>query len=103
MDERREAGQIIKELMQERHRKISYKKYVDMKLKEKLKVIEGVVSMAYIAQYYFGKDETWLQQRINLDIVNGELAVLNDEEFEQLKNALYDIRSKLSQAIKNIS
>lgn len=103
VEKRREAGQIIRELMQERHDRIGRKKYTEINLKEQFKGIEKIVSMSYIAQHYFGKDQVWLCQRINLDTVNGEPVVFNDDELEQLRHALCDIRNKLSQTIKNIS
>lgn len=103
VEERREAGQIIRELMQERRERISMKKYKGVNLKEQFKGIENIISMSYIAQRYFGKDQVWLCQRINEDIVNGEPVVFNDGERDQLRQALCDIRNKLSQIIKNIS
>lgn len=103
VEERREAGQIIRELMQERRERISMKKYMGVNLKEQFKGIENIISMSYIAQRYFGKDQVWLCQRINADIVNGEPVVFNAGELDQLRQALCDIRNKLSQTIKNIS
>ncbi len=103
VEERREAGLIIRELMQERRERISKKKYMEINLKDQFKGIEDIVSMSYIAQHYFGKDQVWLCQHINSDIVNGEPVIFNDGEFEQLRHALCDIRNKLSQIIKNIS
>lgn len=103
VEERREAGHIIRELMQERRERIGKKKYTKINLKEQFESIENIVSMSYIAQHYFDKDQVWLNQRIHSDIVNGEPFAFNDGEIEKLRLALCDIRNKLSQIIKNIS
>lgn len=65
-------------------------------LREQLKDIMPVVSMAYIAKTYFNKTRQWLYQRINGALVNGKPARFTPEEIETLNNALKDIGRRLS-------
>ena len=95
-EEKKEAGKILRELMQERRTAIR-KKRTDINVKEKLKDIEGMISLSYIAEHYFNKDRTWLYQRINSSLVNGKPAAFTEEELRIFSNALKDIGSKISE------
>ena len=55
--------------------------------------VSNIVSVAYIAQNYFGKTRHWLYQRLNGSIVNGKPARFTADEKVQLKMALQDISS----------
>jgi hypothetical protein len=66
-------------------------KVKDLAIKEQLKPISGVVSIAYIAKKYFGKSREWLYQRINGYNVNGKPARFTETELQELNNALKDI------------
>lgn len=93
-EEKKEAGKILRELMQERRSAIR-KKRTDINVKEKLKDIEGVISLSYIAENYFGKDRTWLYQRINSSMVNGKPAAFTEDELRIFSDALKDIGSRI--------
>lgn len=95
-EEKKEAGKILRELMQEKRAAIR-KKRTDINVKEKLKGIEGMISLSYIAEHYFGKDRTWLYQRINSSLVNGKPAAFTEEELRIFSDALKDISSRISE------
>lgn len=95
-EEKKEAGKILRELMQERRSAIR-KKRTDINVKEKLKDIEGMISLSYIAENYFGKDRTWLYQRINSSMVNGKPAAFTEDELRIFSDALKDIGSRISE------
>lgn len=65
-------------------------------LREQLKEVIPIVSLAYIAKTYFNKTRQWLYQRINGSLVNGKPARFTPEEIETLNNALKDIGNRLS-------
>lgn len=62
---------------------------------EKLGEVTRIVSMAYIAQHYFGKTRSWLAHKLNGNTVNGKKAGFTSGEIETLKFALSDISKKL--------
>lgn len=62
---------------------------------EKLGEVTKIVSMAYIAQHYFGKTRSWLAHKLNENTVNGKKAGFTSGEIETLKFALSDISKKL--------
>ena len=62
-EERKLAGQYLREVMAER-KKIKSPK-TDKELKSILEGISDIVSLSYIAKEYFGKDRTWLYKKIN--------------------------------------
>ena len=95
-EEKKEAGKILRELMQQKRAAIR-KKRTDINVKEKLKGIEGMISLSYIAENYFGKDRTWLYQRINSSLVNGKPAAFTEEELRIFSDALKDIGSRISE------
>jgi len=53
--------------------------------------VSNIVSLAYIAQTYFGKTRHWLYQRLNGSIINGKPARFTTDEKFRLKAALQDI------------
>jgi hypothetical protein len=67
--------------------------------KVELGEVANIVSVAYIAQKYFGKTRHWLYQRINGSTVNGKPARFTPDEKKKLQEALLDI----SNIIKNTS
>ena len=62
---------------------------------EKLGEVTKIVSMAYIAQHYFGKTRSWLSHKLNGNTVNGKKSDFTTNEIETLKFALLDISKKL--------
>lgn len=65
-------------------------------LREQLKEIVPIVSLAYIAKTYFNKTRQWLYQRLNGSNVNGKPAKFTPQEIETLNRALKEIGHKLS-------
>lgn len=61
------------------------------KVKEKLKDIQDVISLSYIAKEFFGKDRTWLYHRINGTLINGKPAAFTEDELKVLSVALKTI------------
>ncbi len=76
MDERKLAGQYLREVMAERKTAKSPKVHKD--IKKELEDIQEVISLSYIAKEFFGKDRTWLYKKINgpLTFTEDELKVL---------------------------
>lgn len=68
----------------------------ELVLREQLKDILPVLSLAYIAKTYFKKSRSWLHQRINGWEVNGKPAKFTPEEVEVLNHALQDISRLLA-------
>ncbi len=71
----------------------------ELLLRDQLKEILPIVSLAYIAKTYFNKTRAWLYQRINGSIVNGKPAQFTPAELDILKNALLDISNKLNTSV----
>lgn len=53
------------------------------------------INWTQIASTYFGKNQSWLMQRINGNQVNGKEAHFNAAEAKQLEEALHDLGHKL--------
>lgn len=66
-----------------------------LSVKEQMKEITEIVSLAYIADRYFGKTKAWLYQRLNGNKVRGRVYSLNQKEVETLNFALKDISEKI--------
>lgn len=101
LEEQKEAGQIMREIMAERRKSRKIKR-TDINMKEKLAEIQDVISLSYIAKHYFNKDKSWLYQRINGTVVNGKPAAFTDQELALFSDALRDIGSKISGASNSI-
>lgn len=101
LEEQREAGRIMRELMAER-RNARKAKRTDIDMKAKLAGIQDAISLSYIAKHYFNKDKSWIYQRINGTVVNGKPAAFTDQELALFSDALRDIGSKISGASKSI-
>ncbi len=76
LDQRKLAGQYLREIMAERKAAKSPKVHRD--IKKELKDIQEVVSLSYIAKEFFGKDRTWLYKKINgaMTFTEDELKIL---------------------------
>lgn len=101
LEERKEAGRIMREIMAERRNARKVKR-TDIDMKEKLAGIQDIISLSYIAKHYFNKDKSWLYQRINGTVVNGKPAAFTDQELALFSDALRDIGSKISGVSKSI-
>ena len=74
---------------------------VDMRLK--LGKTLKMVSMAYIAENYFHKSQSWLSQRINGHKVNGVSAAFNKDELRILSIALKDIGNQMNETARSLT
>ena len=103
-EERRLAGQYLREYMRERAkvRKYNAAKCEDFNPKEYIKDIESILNFSEIAKQYFGKDRAWLHQRINGSIVNGKKAAFTQEEKQIFIHALRDTCARISDSITSI-
>lgn len=99
LEERREAGKILREEMKKRRERI---RRTDVDVRSWMGDLGDVISLSYIAQHYFQKDRSWLAQRINGNIVNGKPSAFTNDELDIFKFALSDIKNKLSETILNI-
>ena len=104
LEERRLAGQLLREVLRERARERKYNamKCKDFNAKEYIKDIEDVLNFSAIAKEYFGKDRAWLHQRINGSIVNGKKAAFTEEEKKIFVQALQDVCARISDSITTI-
>lgn len=94
-EEKKEGGKIMRELLAKKRESRRVKR-TDINMKEKLMEIQDIISLSYIAKRYFGKDKSWIYQRINGTCVNGKPAAFTNEELDILSNALKDIGTKIS-------
>jgi len=94
-EEKKEGGKIMHELLAKKRESRRVKR-TDINMKEKLIEIQDIISLSYIAKRYFGKDKSWIYQRINGTCVNGKPAAFTNEELDILSNALKDIGTKIS-------
>lgn len=60
-----------------------------------LQIIKRILSLC-CPQKYFGKDKSWLYQRINHATVNGKPAVFTQSELKTLADSLGDLSNRLS-------
>jgi len=67
----------------------------ELKIKEQIKQISEMISMAYISKNYFNKSKSWMSQRINELEVNGKPAKFTSDEVERLNFAIQDISVRL--------
>ncbi len=67
----------------------------DVNVKELLANVRDVVSMSYISTHYFGKERSWLSQRINGNKVNGKQVAFTSEELDTLSKSLASIGNNL--------
>ena len=98
MDERKEAGRILREEMMSKRIKRS-----DVNMREVLGSLAEALNMSYISREYFHKDKSWFAQRMNGNVVNGKVSAFTDEELDLFRSALEDIRNRLSETISNIT
>lgn len=104
LEERRMAGQLLREYMRERAKERKYNaiKCEDFNAKEYIKDIEDLLNFSAIAKDYFGKDKTWLYQRIKGSTVNGKKAAFTVEEKKIFIQALQDVCARISDSITPI-
>lgn len=61
-----------------------------------------VVSMAYVAERFFGKSRYWLSHRLNGNIINGKPAEFKPDEYVKFKEALHTIAKELDELADNL-
>lgn len=86
VDQRKLAGQYLREVMAERRSPKSQK--INRNFKKELEDIQDIISLSYIAKEYFGKDRTWLYKKINGTIP------FTEDEMKILAMALKSIGNK---------
>lgn len=104
LEERKFAGQSLREYLRERAsaRKYNAAKCEDFNAKEYIQDIEALVNFSAIAKEYFGKEKTWLYQRIKGSTVNGKKAAFTEEEKKIFIQALQDVSARISNSINSI-
>ncbi|MCD8045017.1 MAG: DUF5053 domain-containing protein [Tannerellaceae bacterium] len=60
----------------------------EIKLRKTLERVYDAISWSYIAEHYFGKSRSWLNQRLNNFLVNGKEAHFTADELKTLQQAL---------------
>ena len=95
-EDKREAGKYLMQAMGKRRRS-------DIDARSLMGEVTDAISLSYIAKKYFGKESTWLYQRLNRSIVNGKPASFSQTELTVLADALKDLSRKLSDTSTNIS
>lgn len=86
VEQRKLAGQYLREVMMERKSPKSQK--INKDFKKELEDIQDIVSLSYIAKEYFNKDRTWLYKKINGTIP------FTEDEMKILSMALKSIGNK---------
>ena len=69
----------------------------DELVRNRLKSVLPAISLSYIAKTYFNKSRSWLNQRVNGNMVNGTHAKFSQEELATFDFALRDISAKLAE------
>lgn len=95
-EDKREAGKYLMQAMGKRRRS-------DIDARSLISEVTDAISLSYIAKKYFGKESTWIYQRLNRSIVNGKPASFSQTELTVLADALKDLSRKLSDTSTNIS
>ena len=95
-EDKREAGKYLMQAMGKRRRS-------DIDARSLMSEVTDAISLSYIAKKYFGKESTWIYQRLNRSIVNGKPASFSQTELTVLADALKDLSRKLSDTSTNIS
>lgn len=54
-----------------------------------------IISLTYLSETYLNKSRSYLSQRINQNIVNGEKATLTEDDIMKIKEGLQDMSKKL--------
>jgi hypothetical protein len=75
------------------------KEIKDILLREKLEEILPAISVAHLAKEYFQKTPQWFYQRLNGNVVNGNVAGFTKDELNTLANALSDISNKIQKSV----
>jgi hypothetical protein len=74
---------------------------IDLKLE--LERVSKYVSMAYIAENFFGKSRQWLNNRIKGNLVNGRPAKFTSDEINKFSSALIQISGEIKDTALHIT
>lgn len=88
--EKQEAGAYLRQA-------ISRRKRPDLDVKNILGETTEILNLSYIAKRYFGKDRTWLYQRLNRSVVNGKPSAFTETELQKLSDSLKEISHIIQQ------
>ena len=73
-------------------------KTIEPTMKAQLDDLLTAISWADLSRTYFGKSNSWLYHKLDGRDGNGKPNGFNDEEKEQLKNALLDLSERIKKA-----
>jgi len=65
--------------------------------------VSQYVSLAYIAEQYFGKSRQWLNNKLKGNLCNGKRSYLSPEEIQKLSSALVEISDEIKTAALKIA
>ena len=65
--------------------------------------VSQYVSLAYIAEKYFGKSRQWLNNKLKGNLCNGKRSYLSPEEIQKLSSALVEISDEIKTAALKIA
>lgn len=88
--EKREAGEYLRT-------SLSRRKRTDLDVRNILGETAEMLNLSYIARRYFGKERSWLYQRLNQSIVNGKPAAFTEAELRILSDSLKEISHIIQQ------
>ena len=71
-------------------------------MRQRLADIQFIVNWAEMSEEYFSRTRHWIYQKMGGNIVNGKPAEFSEEEKQQLKNALYDVARRITEAADKI-
>jgi len=71
----------------------------DILLRKKLEDVLPAISVAHLAKIYFQKTPQWFYQRLNGNVVNGNVASFTKDELNTLAYALSDISNKIQKSV----
>ena len=68
-----------------------------------LGALPDYISMAYLAQRFFGRSRSWLHNKLNGNLANGKPMALNEKELADLKNALKTLSNEINEVAAQLS
>ena len=71
-------------------------------MRQRLADIQFIVNWAELSEEYFSHTRHWIYQKMGGNIVNGKPAGFTEEEKAQLKNALYDVARRITEAADKV-
>ena len=75
----------------------------NISIRIELAQLSQYVSLAYIAEQYFGKSRQWLNNKLKGNLCNGKRSYLSPEEIQKLSSALVEISDEIKTAALKIA